>query len=318
MRTRWKMAVVVAALTATALALAGGPAAEARLMPRPTPLPGEPIPEGAQAALAAASVALRGHPPEGTEATGWLLALVYGAPLEDVARHRLALDEGRADGVATDLYQDTLGRAPDPAGLAYWSERLLADEPIFRLEAGFYASAEHDARSGATDVAYVEHLYTGILGRSADAAGRDHWVGRLAAGVRRSFVALQFLNTPEVRGTKADALFRILLDRPATLAERAEWGPLLVTLGDAGRLVASLLYRRHVSPPAPGPACALTTVPGRQSQDGTSARMTDDGTQIVFSSATDGLVTGDTDGQSDVFLSPGRTTFLCDRSSSGS
>jgi hypothetical protein len=290
----------------------GASVAEARVQPRPTPLPGEPIPEGAYAALEAASVALRGHPPTSEEKGSWALALAYGMDLEHIARTWIALDQGRAEGVASDLYQDTLGRAPDAAGLAYWSQRLLADEAIFRLEAGFWASPELYQRAGGTDTGYVDRLYAGILGRGADAAGRDYWVGRLAAGVRRSTVALRFLNTPEVRGAKADALFRILFDRPASRAERAEWGPLLVTLGDAGRLVASRLYRTFVSPPPPGPECTLTPVPGTEGLYG-ATRMSDDGARVVFASEADGIVAADTDGAWDVFewdAGTGVTTLL--------
>src|SRR5688500_16802181 len=102
MSTRRTSAVALGVVAMAILTLVG-PVAGARVAPRPTPLPGEPIPEGAVAALEAASEALRGRPATQQESGDWSFALAFGVSLEYLARN-IALDEGRAEGMVYDLY----------------------------------------------------------------------------------------------------------------------------------------------------------------------------------------------------------------------
>jgi Tol biopolymer transport system component len=278
MRIRTWVATAVVALTAVAAVPATAQGAPAE----------EPTAEQLGNVLDRAASGLRGRIPTPEERERWLDEIATGErDLEAIGRE-LGLAPVRAAGLVFALYRDTLGRNPDAAGRDYWRDRLTADEPIFRVEAGFYASPEYYDRSGGTDASYVEQLYVGILGRAHDVAGRDFWVAQLARGVRRSTVALRFLNTPEVRGAKADVVFRALFRRPALAEERRTWGPLLVTLGDAGRLVASPAFLAHVNPDEPpvlGPRCG-TVVPGTEGL--TEGDLSGDGTQVVFSTTPTG------------------------------
>lgn len=72
------------------------------------------------------------------------------------------------------VYRSVLGRAPEPAGRAYW---------VARIGAG--ASVESVARSLVLSHEYrglqVDEAYQRILDRRPDAAGREHWAGRLTS-----------------------------------------------------------------------------------------------------------------------------------------
>ena len=81
---------------------------------------------------------------------------------------------GTSVGFVTGLYRDLLGREPDAEGLAYWTNQL--DVRKVRLDDvafGFYASLE--SRRDRAD-----RLYVRILGRPADAGGRDAAAARIA------------------------------------------------------------------------------------------------------------------------------------------
>lgn len=52
-------------------------------------------------------------------------------------------------------------------------------------------------KKGLSDREYVKVLYRTFMGREADAAGLNYWVGRLQAGTSRKLVMKQFAGYPE-------------------------------------------------------------------------------------------------------------------------
>ena len=100
--------------------------------------------------------------------------------------------------IVTPAYQRYLGRGPDPSGLAYWVDQMqnhaLTDE---RLEAGFIGSPEFYAHAGGTDPGWVDAMYEGLLGRTADPTGETYWLGQLAGGAARADVAYGFAASRE-------------------------------------------------------------------------------------------------------------------------
>jgi hypothetical protein len=96
----------------------------------------------------------------------------------------LALDGGTELGSALRLYQATLGRAPDPTGLGFWTGALETGALSLAEEAqGFVASAEFQARYGAPgNAGFVDLLYLNVLGRAADAEGHAHWTAGSTPG----------------------------------------------------------------------------------------------------------------------------------------
>ena len=119
------------------------------------------------------------------------------------------------------LYQATLDRAPDRAGLTNWSERLFTGE--FTLEdiaSGFVGSAEFQGTYGAlSNEAFVELLYENVLGREADATGLENWTERLEDGMTRAQAVLGFSQSAEFsQATRSDAYAF------ANASNHASWG----------------------------------------------------------------------------------------------
>ena len=77
--------------------------------------------------------------------------------------------------------------------------------------------------------AFVDRLYTTLLGRTADEQGKTEWVneingGRPAADVASGFVLSEELKNQNLsNGEFIDRMYRTLLDREADEAGRAEW-----------------------------------------------------------------------------------------------
>jgi hypothetical protein len=74
------------------------------------------------------------------------------------------------------VYQDLLGRAPDPQGRAYWNAQFAAGTPRNAV-ADFFATSPE--RFGIV----VDEAYQQFLGRNPDASGRSYWIGQLRAGL---------------------------------------------------------------------------------------------------------------------------------------
>ncbi|TMD03004.1 MAG: DUF4214 domain-containing protein [Chloroflexi bacterium] len=131
---------------------------------------------------------------DGTTSSGgegfWVNYIRSGATYEQLAESLIASDEyffNRAGGDDTTyvntLYQDILGRAPDPAGLAYWVGQLEAGGPRAQVSAAILVSTE-----GYQDL--VNSVFGKFLRRSPDAAGLAFWTVLLVSGVRdEQFIA---------------------------------------------------------------------------------------------------------------------------------
>ncbi|WP_430911498.1 DUF4214 domain-containing protein [Methylobacterium sp. sgz302541] len=122
----------------------------------------------------------------------------------------LAHDAASIGGEIYALYDAPLGRAPDDAGLACWTDRIAAGLSLHDAAAGFLASPEfaagYGAAGGGSDETFLEHLYQVALGRAPDTAGEAYWEGLLAAGTSRADVALAFALSPENESQIAPAL----------------------------------------------------------------------------------------------------------------
>lgn len=127
------------------------------------------------------------------------------------------------------LYQAVLGRAPEPAGFAGWTDRLLpgaaeAGAPRAALDAaaqGFVGSREFAARYGAAgDAGFVTLLYRNVLGRDPDPAGLAGWTDRLATGTSRAEVVVGFAESAEFVARSLDETFA--MTRAGLQAEAAD------------------------------------------------------------------------------------------------
>jgi len=105
------------------------------------------------------------------------------------------------------LYQATLGRLPDIAGLSDWSARLSSGMEYLEVAAGFVGSKEFTNTYGSLDDngAFVDLLYQNVLNRAADADGRAGWLDAIEGGATRTDIVRGFAQSTEFRNsTDAD------------------------------------------------------------------------------------------------------------------
>jgi len=76
-------------------------------------------------------------------------------------------------------YRTYLRRAPDPSGMAAWSEQLNRRIPPDQVLSGILGSAEYYGNAGSNPAGYVTRLYEDILRRSPSSSELSYWIGRL-------------------------------------------------------------------------------------------------------------------------------------------
>ena len=166
----------------------------------------------------------------------WTAALAAGLSPLDATRGFWNSPENRA--VQVDGYYRTfLGREPDAAGRQGWIDALVSgavDE--IGVASLFLQSPEAIAR-GATTGGYVDLLYSSVLGRPADAAGRADWVQKLDGGtITRPQLVAGLVRSAESYDRILSSFYRAYLKRTPSAAELADWraviGGLRVPLGD--------------------------------------------------------------------------------------
>lgn len=104
------------------------------------------------------------------------------------------------DGFVDRLYSNTLNRAADEAGRAYWVE-LLSSKKCSGSEAanGFFSSQEF-VNQNLNNEQFVTTLYTVFFGRTPDQAGLTYWVNQLNGGMTRAQVISGFTGSAEWAG----------------------------------------------------------------------------------------------------------------------
>jgi hypothetical protein len=105
--------------------------------------------------------------------------------------------DGAASSIAR-LYQATLDRRPDEAGLAGWRAEIDNGKSLLDITPGFLNSAEFTTIYGATNnTQFVTLLYNNVLDRNPEQAGYDYHMKNLAGGLTRSQLLVQFSESPE-------------------------------------------------------------------------------------------------------------------------
>ena len=189
----------------------------------------------------------------------WTSRLDAGFPASALADDLVGSHEFNARLVSV-LYEHYLGRAPDPEGAAGWVAQLDAGVPVAVVEAALLSSSEY----ADTDADFVDGLYTDVLDRPADAAGRAHWLAVLQRGTPRTQVAELVLRSREAALRRTSEALRSFLggsperaqvQRLATaLRSTADWP------GQWARIAASDEYREALDAGVdrPGQAAART------------------------------------------------------------
>ena len=123
---------------------------------------------------------------------------------EDIADNASAVQHGlwvgntNAAEVAR-LYDTTLGRLPDLAGLTSWTKALNSGTNLQTVVNGFVSSTEFQAHYGAlSNNDFVTQIYENALHRAPDTAGLYYWVGELNSNsMTRAQVVLGFSDSAE-------------------------------------------------------------------------------------------------------------------------
>jgi len=123
-----------------------------------------------------------------------------------VGDHRIQFVDGYLAYSPTDtagqvyrLYEASLARPPDQAGLTNWTNALNGGTSLATVAGGFVGSQEFQGAYGGLDNAgFVTLLYRNVLHRAPDQAGLDNWVALLDAGQEtRAQVVLGFSESQE-------------------------------------------------------------------------------------------------------------------------
>lgn len=205
------------------------------------------------------------RPPTDGERSRWVPTVALGH--RSALTAALAASDEWAGSRVEQLYRSVLGRPSDAAGRAHWVARIAEGHTLEAIAAFLYGSDEYYAAAGSTPAGFVDRLYTGILGRPADDAGRRFWVERMAAGTPRSHVAGGFYASIESRSDRVTTLFHDILDRAPDRAGHDYWVGQVQRLGDvslAAFLAASDEQYRRTTGAAPPPAPTRGTGTGFQ------------------------------------------------------
>ena len=154
-----------------------------------------------------AFLAALARPAEGSAATWGSTSLSLDALLDSIF-----IAENTEDFVES-LYTELLGRASDAEGKAFWNSLLATtskEAVLAQFKAAILAAGQADPSNAdyqgliATNKAFVQALYTNLLGREADAEGLDFWANALTSGTSRGDLLAQFTAAAMASGADND------------------------------------------------------------------------------------------------------------------
>ncbi len=109
--------------------------------------------------------------------------------------------DATVNGFVTRMYQQCLSRNPDQAGLDGWVGQLEGGYMDGSDIAEQFVFSQEMLSKNLSDTEFVKILYRSMMGREADAAGLDGWVGQLQGGyMTRSEVTKAFVESKEFTG----------------------------------------------------------------------------------------------------------------------
>ena len=97
----------------------------------------------------------------------------------------------------TRFYDGVFEREPDEEGLSYWVNGLENHEKTAAEIAHFFFVSSEMENLKLSNSAYIERLYTVLMGRPSDPSGKEHWLDLLEKGVSREGMLRQFLYSQE-------------------------------------------------------------------------------------------------------------------------
>lgn len=151
----------------------------------------------------------------------------------------LQSDQGRIAFIDAE-FERLLDRPVDPAGRAFYLNKMRAGSTRVNIRAFLVGSSEYFARKGATDEAFVDAAYQDLFGRAADPAGREYWLTRLEVGTTRTRLANTFQASTEGRRLRVRQIFLTYLDRVVDPSGLAYWMRKLDTGTSEERMITTI------------------------------------------------------------------------------
>ncbi|HVX15776.1 MAG TPA: NF038129 family PEP-CTERM protein [Pirellulales bacterium] len=147
----------------------------------------------------------------------WVGFLDQGQSREEVAYAivKLAYPREFQHDTVDQLYEQYLGRAPDPAGMDYWVAFLYDGGSIEQMSLALCSSPEFHQLHGDSETDLLDALYQDVLGRAPDSAGEAYWEEQMANGMSELAVTAAIFGSDEYLRIRVNALYEQFLDRPA-------------------------------------------------------------------------------------------------------
>jgi hypothetical protein len=132
---------------------------------------------------------------------GARLAFIPGTGAVQLVDATLSFGADTGEATIQRLYEGLLGRSSDTTGISGWDDMLLSGASKSAIAAGLLTSDEYAGGHPGTqtDLQFVDGLYNGLLGRTADAPGEASWLHQLAAGASRGDVATGVADSDEAK-----------------------------------------------------------------------------------------------------------------------
>ncbi|HVM02718.1 MAG TPA: DUF4214 domain-containing protein, partial [Acidimicrobiales bacterium] len=187
------------------------------------PTTSPPVPGASQQFVQRSYLDLLGRAPTSAETSFWLEHLAAGLSRDTYGVAMVGTAEFRRN-VVNGYHQWILGRPADPAVLdAYVNAIANHGWKLEWVAMAMYGSDEYYARVGGDPTAFVQSLYTSVLGLAPDPAGVSFWVGHLVGGLDRYLLSLAFLTTPFRLAGVVGHAYAWLLQRAPDAAALTFW-----------------------------------------------------------------------------------------------
>ena len=140
-------------------------------------------------------------------------------------------DETTARNFIERLYNGLLGRQSDEDGLNFWMDKLMNGATVQEMLEGFLNSDEYKAMGKSPEDTILD-FYEGLLGRTAETEGFNHWMEQYRNGMSLSEIGTHgFLDSDEF--LSRDHWLNILDAKPITSSEMPK-----PVVGDIGGIPA--------------------------------------------------------------------------------
>ncbi|MEZ5203107.1 MAG: DUF4214 domain-containing protein [Acidimicrobiales bacterium] len=190
----------------------------------------------------------------GLPSAAWLaksVADLEGGALTPDAFIETLLDLPGAAGVTAPTIRLYLGyflRVPDFGGLDYWIRKVRAGTSLDVAASQFAGGSEFLRRYGQlNNEDYLTQIYRNLFDRDPDPSGKDYWLRRLDAGMKRGTLMRQFCESSEYRRTTASRVrviqvYAAMLRQAPDAASYATWTDL--DASSANGLTVCIAYTR--------------------------------------------------------------------------